>query len=52
MMSNRASHDIYWKEFENTHTLAYETMCPEVSTPTIPASSSTPVICCSGRIVI
>ena len=52
MMSNRARHDIDCKAFENTSTLAQETMGPEVSSPTVPLSSSTLMPRCSGRVVI
>ncbi|RVW26774.1 hypothetical protein CK203_060474 [Vitis vinifera] len=52
MISNRAKHDIDWKGLENTPTLAQETMDPEISTPSIPISSSTPVPCRSWRVVI
>ena len=51
-MSNRAKHDIDQKGLENTPTLAQETMDPEISTPTIPISSCTPVPRCSWRVVI
>ena len=52
MMSNRAKHDTDWKGLENTPTLSQETMDPEISTPTIPISSSTPVPRRSWRVVI
>ena len=52
MMSNKVKCDIDWKTFENTHTLAQETMGLEVSSPTIPTSFSTLVPHHSGRVVI
>ena len=41
MMSNKEKRDIYWKALEDTPTLAQKTMGQEVSTPTIPVTSST-----------
>ncbi|KAL6346198.1 hypothetical protein AAG906_027945 [Vitis piasezkii] len=52
MMSNRARRDIDWKALENGLTLAQEIMGPEVSTPTILVSFSTPVPRHCGRVVI
>ncbi|KAL6311861.1 hypothetical protein AAG906_021596 [Vitis piasezkii] len=52
MMSNRTRCDIDWKALEDAPTLAHGTMGPEVPTPTILVSSSTPMPRCNGRIVM